>query len=160
MAIRDINVGHDVWNYKISGEDWSGCRLVGGSVQPSKQMKEVEESEESEYAYSGTAKCPRRRRCYCPVEGCTSKPLAKLSNHLAQVHHLNPKQRAKYLRSKRTFASKKEIADVVKKTVLRKSQRTLTSMMKSYCTSSEAESEQDQISRVYFCLKERNFWLI
>ena len=145
LAIRDINPGDEVvWDYKIGGQHWSGCRLVGGSVEPSKRMKEVEkESEETDCAFSATARRPRRRLCYCPVEGCTSKPLAKLSNHLAQVHHLNPQQRAKYLRAKRIFASKKDIADVVKKTVIRKSQRTLTSMVKKYTSNSDSESEHD-----------------
>ena len=148
LAIRYINPGDDVvWDYKIGVQDWSGCRLVGGSVEPSKQMKEVEkESEETDCAFSATARLPRRRLCYCPVEGCTSKPLAKLSNHLAQVHHLNPQQRAEYLRAKRIFASKKDIANVVKKTVIRKSQRTLTSMVKKYTSNSDSELEHDNSS--------------
>ena len=46
-----------------------------------------------------------RRLCYCPIEGCTAKPLEKLSNHFSQVHKLNPEERAKYLGQKRRFAT-------------------------------------------------------
>ena len=79
------------------------------------KKREIDEAVVTECAHSKAARCPRRRLCYCPVEGCTSKPIAELSNHLAQVHHFNPQQRAKYLGCSRVFILKK---DRVKKTVL------------------------------------------
>ena len=39
-----------------------------------------------------------RTRRNCPVFGYESKNLAKLSNHLAQVHSMNIKERAKWLK--------------------------------------------------------------
>lgn len=69
-----------------------------------------------------------------------SKPLVKLSNHLSQVHHFTPKERAKYLGMKRKFASQKDIASKTKRTTaLRRSQRTLHSLLNSYHEDSEAE---------------------
>jgi len=39
-----------------------------------------------------------RRFCRnCPIEGCGAKYLVKLSNHLHDVHGLNPAERRKYL---------------------------------------------------------------
>ena len=93
---------------------------------------------------------PRQRLCYCPIEGCNSKLLTKLSNHLSQVHHLNPQQRAKYLKEKRIFASGKEGANRVKKTVnLRRLQRTLPFLIGSYqdhTDESKSESENPSSS--------------
>ena len=45
---------------------------------------------------------------------------------------MSPKERAKYIGLKRKFASTKDVADKVKKTTLRRSQRTLPSMVASY----------------------------
>ena len=39
-----------------------------------------------------------RTRENCPVVGCRSNNLAKLSNHLAQVHIMNIEKRAKWLK--------------------------------------------------------------
>lgn len=134
LAVKDIRPSEG--DYCIFGEEWSGCKLVDGVVQHSKQMLEREEEErrkvreeDGETAVATTRSAfphqPRRRLCYCPIEGCTSRPLAKLSNHLAQVHKLNPQERGKYLGFKRKFASPNDIEKKTKKTVLRRSQRTL-----------------------------------
>ena len=144
VAVRDIDEGDEVvWDYKIGGEVWSGCRLVGGVVKQTREMEvESNEGKETDCAViATTTRPPKRRLCYCPVEGCSSKPLTKLSNHLAQVHHLNPQQRAKYLWRKRVFASSKDVVGRVKRTVLRKSQRTLPTLNQYFRTSSESESE-------------------
>lgn len=46
LAVRDINVGDEVvWDYNVSGEVWSGCKLSGGVVQPTKQMLEKEKTD-------------------------------------------------------------------------------------------------------------------
>ena len=63
-----------------------------------------------------------RRLCYCPIEGCTSRPLSRLSNHLSQVHHLSRQERAKYLHSNRRFATTREVKAKVKKIVLCRSE--------------------------------------
>ena len=143
-AARNIKAGEEVaWNYEVQGQEWSGCRLVDGVIQPSEYMVEQRERErqaqkkdegkddDAEVAVQRQAypHQPRRRLCYCPIEGCTSKPLVKLSNHLSQVHHLNAKQRSKYLGLKRRFATANEIANKSKKTTLRRSQRTLASFL-------------------------------
>ena len=142
LAVRDIEPGDEVvWNYNVKGEEWSSCKLVGGVVKPAnvksnikgkqrmaKECEVDEDEEESEPAMSRSISRSKRRLCYRPVEGCTSRPLVKLSNHLSQVHQMNPCERAKYLGCKRKFASKKDVEDGVKKSVLRRSQRTLTSL--------------------------------
>ena len=69
----------------------------------------------------------KRRHCYCPIEGCTSRPLEKLSNHLAQVHNITGKERKRYLGANRKLATVREVDNRVKKCVPRRSQRTLTS---------------------------------
>ena len=52
LAIRDIGVGEEVvWDYGVRGEDWSGCRLVGGVVRnpPTQQVGgEVKEGDAGE----------------------------------------------------------------------------------------------------------------
>ena len=49
----------------------------------------------------------KRKLCMCPV--CGAGPLQKLSNHLPQVHHMKPKERAKFLGLKRIFANPEQI---------------------------------------------------
>lgn len=162
ISVRDIRAGDEVvWDYLVTGEDWSGCKLVDGVVRPSKKMIELEEKRnveelsesqeadnESEVAFTPRiGRRARRRLCYCPIEGCTSRPLAKLSNHLSQVHHLTPKERAKYLGLKRKFASEKDIVNKVKRTTLRRSQRTLPSLLRcSFKEMSDSESDHLHVS--------------
>ena len=55
---------------------------------------------------------------------------------------MNPCERAKYLGCKRKFASKKDVEDGVKKTVLRRSQRTLTSLFQVHSNVSDSDLEQ------------------
>lgn len=38
-----------------------------------------------------------RTRRNCPVFGCTSTHLARLANHLDQIHHMNQEERKKWL---------------------------------------------------------------
>ena len=141
VSVREINAGDEVvWDYKVKGEDCSGCMLECGVIKPSKRQVVV--SDEDEVTVTHPLNRPRRRLCYCPIEGCNSKPLTKLSNHLSQVHHLNPQQRI--------FASGKEGANRVKKTVnLRRSQRTLPFLIGSYqdhTDESKSESENPSSS--------------
>ena len=159
VAVRAIDGGDEVvWDYQVGGEDWSGCRLIDGVVKPAARVEKRQREEEAredeamkggadegfEVAMSRSARhFARRRLCYCPVEGCTSKPLVKLSNHLSQVHNMSPKERAKYLGLKRKFASSKDVADKVKKTTLRRSQRTLPSMVASYRAPSEWSDDSE-----------------
>jgi hypothetical protein len=39
-----------------------------------------------------------RRRRNCPILGCGSTNLARLANHLHQVHHMNIEERSKWLK--------------------------------------------------------------
>lgn len=80
-------------------------------------------SEEREEYYKRKGKLPASKHlCYCPVEGCSSASLRKLSNHLAQFHKLPPKECSKYLGLKRKFATPGDIERRARKvTVLRKS---------------------------------------
>ena len=150
LAIGDINVGDEVvWDYNVSGEVWSGCRLSGGAVKPAKKMLNMQEeataSDEEEEVAVAVPRGHRSHRwlCYCPIEGCASRPLVKLSNHLSQVHHLSPKERTKYLGMKRKFATTKDIVDRKKRTMtLRRSQRTLLSLVRSYRDQSESETSE------------------
>ena len=49
---------------------------------------------------------PRRRRD-CPI--CSKKNLAKLSNHLADIHQLSGKERQHYLSKARSLTLKKGV---------------------------------------------------
>lgn len=73
----------------------------------------------------------RRRLCMCSV--CGAGPLQKLSNHLAQVHSMNPKERSKDLGQKRVFATPEEIWKGRSHLLPppRKSQRLITIMIKT-----------------------------
>ena len=152
LAVRDIDAGDEVvWDYKVDDVEWSGCTLKGGVINPSKKMSEKDEKEKGsesdslhcEVVMHHSGRRPKRRLCYCPIEGCTSRPLAKLSNHLAQVHHLNPQERAKYLGVKRKFASQRDVEDRVPRTTLRRSQRKLTAFLGKYGDSPVEVSESD-----------------
>ena len=91
-----------------------------------------DEEEKQDEKCKGKSPAASRRYCYCPVEGCTSRPLRKLSNHLAQVHKMAPKERSKYLGLKRKLASPQEVAMRKRATLNpRRSQRTLTSFFQA-----------------------------
>ena len=152
LAVRDTDAGDEVvWDYKVDDVEWSGCTLKGGVINPSKKMSEKEEKEKGsesdslhcEVVMHHSGRRLKRRLCYCPIEGCTSRPLAKLSNHLAQVHHLSPQERAKYLGVKRKFASQRDVEDRVPRTTPRRSQRKLTAFVGKYGDSPVEVSESD-----------------
>lgn len=52
----------------------------------------------------------------CPIPGCGSRYLVKLSNHLAQVHGLSPEDRKKWLQEAKLQETKlvREYADPLK----------------------------------------------
>ena len=46
VSVREINAGDEVvWDYKVKGEDWSGCRLECGVIKPSKRQVVVSDED-------------------------------------------------------------------------------------------------------------------
>ena len=151
LSLTDISEGDEVvWDYQVRDTTWSKARLVEGVVkaaeaagvteEKSEETKDVDHEEESKVA-KGKSPAASRRLCFCPL-GC-SRPVLKLSNHLSQVHHLSPKERAQYLGLKRKFArpedlkGKRRIADAT----IRRSRR-----LESFFKSSEPGKEPNQPS--------------
>ena len=135
VACRDIDEGDEVvWDYGMRDQVWSGCRLVKGVVQKTEGMKEEEEGEEVKDEEKVTPAAPLSKKgkgvnyCMCPI--CKTGPHRKISNHLSQVHHLKPRERAKYLGDKRIIATPQQIKS--KRTrpsiSVRKSQRKINSI--------------------------------
>ena len=89
MSLTDINEGNEVvWDYKVRDMSWGQSKLVGGVVKVAEAAGVIASEEEGkqEEKWKGKSPAALRRFYYCPVEGCTSRPLRKLSNHMAQVH--------------------------------------------------------------------------
>ena len=67
----------------------------------------------------------------CPI--CETGPHKKISNHLAQTHHLSSRQRAQYLGANRIIATPKQMQVKKSRPTLpaRKSQRTIKSVFEA-----------------------------
>ena len=144
MSLTDINEGDEVvWDYIIRDMSWSQSTLVGGVVKVAEAAGVIaSDVEENQKKWKGKSPAALRCFCYCPLEGCTGRPLRKLSNHLTQVHKMTPKERSKYLGLKNKFASPQEIAMRKKATLNpRRSQRSLTSFFQAPGPSHELYSE-------------------
>ena len=94
---------------------------VAGPSHPAKPAPKGRRSEKEQQ---------KRSHCWCPV--CKTGPHAKISNHLATQHKLSKKERKQYLFGNRLIATPQEMSRKVRKpVVLRRSQRTIESVLKA-----------------------------
>lgn len=75
MAVKDIETGSEVvWDYKIKDVPWAKCKLVGSEIEGSANACDESSGEEPTKKTSTPLYKRHRRVCYCPIEGCTTKP--------------------------------------------------------------------------------------
>lgn len=125
--------------------EWSHTRPVKEVVETVEAAGTALHDDETKREAKGKAPAASRCLCYCPIEGCTTKPQRKLSNHLAQVHKLNVKERVTYLGQKRKFAPPSDIQAMRQRSVPRKSQRLLDTFFKSTSPGPEPETEEVEV---------------
>ena len=150
VACREIAEGDEVvWDYRVRDQVLSSCPLVvdvektptmeggrGDSTEVEEEEKKGGESGEAQKMKKKVGLAPHRSNdnisfCMCPI--CKSGPHKKISNHLAQTHHLSAKQRAKYLGPNRIIATPKQMKAKISRPTLpaRKSERTIQSIFEA-----------------------------
>ena len=84
--------------------------------------------------------CHRRRRRDCPI--CSKKNLAKLSNHLADIHQLSGEERQHYLSKARSLSDQRESEEMLN----RKRMRSESDDEMSTASSSEERTSKETLS--------------
>ena len=108
VALRDIPPGEEIcYDYGVRGQRWMGrSRLAGGKVFSPGEVEEVKDDDVVEVV-GGAGKVwgkkgkPKRRYVWCPVKGCQSGPVQKITQHLRKVHQVSAQEMKRLTKNKR-----------------------------------------------------------